>query len=742
MPVSREAVIYGYRFFLGRDPESELAITSRLSVADENELMKIFLDSNEFKVKSGAMRAEVSGLESWVTKKSGNEQVDILFFGNCQATTFAQIITKATDLTAQAFELTPELVTAISTGSKDFSRLVQGAKMVVLQPPAEHHTIDPNSVLIGKYPAIAGKSRFVPRVAFSAFHPDMGYAHKKSGGNVHGFCGAYQSLLTFYAYENNFSVDKAINLFTPKVFEAVNYFDYFATSEALLIEQGQLSDLPMAGLLNKWKRSGSFMYTLNHPKMFVLTDIVRAFLNREKIPYADHVLDYVDDTMVNGPAWGVYPEIARKIGVDGGYYFKRAKQHLGETEFLDLEGFIAQSYSHFDSYNEHLYCPTLESDRFRKIAGVLQEQSSHVAKVTAQPLKKNPYQGLPDHQFWRRSIEHVEPDEVDPVVRGRFTLQKSDKVATAGSCFAQHISRTLSKNGFNYYVSETGIAGGKQPEDDRNFGVFSARFGNLYTTRQLVQLFDRAYGRFTPSDQAWMRPDGRYVDPFRPQVEPNGYASAKEVEADRAQHLNAVKNMFESLDIFVFTLGLTESWRDKRDGAVFPLAPGVVANGEDADNYEFVNFQVDDVVSDMQLFMDRLLSVNPKARVILTVSPVPLMATYEDRHVLVSTTYSKSVLRTAADALTRQNAICDYFPSYEIITGNFNRGAYYDNDLRSIREEGVSHVMRLFMKHYAGNVDANSQDVQQPKQSRIEKELMREARASAQVVCDEEALDS
>lgn len=737
MPVSREAVIYGYRFFLGRDPESELAITSKLSVADESELMKIFVGSAEFKIKSGAMRAEVAGFSNWAADIAGDEQVDILFFGNCQATTFAQIICKVTDLKAKAFELTPELVQAISSGTKDFTRLTQGAKMVVLQPPAEHHSVDPNSVLIEKHPDITGKIRFVPRVAFSAFHPDMGYAHKASGGNVHGFCGAYQSLLTFYAYENKFSVDQAVSLFTPKVFEAVNYFDYFATSEALLIEQGQLSNLPMTGLLNKWKRTGSFMYTLNHPKMFVLTDIVRAFLEREKIPYNNHALDYSDDTMINGPAWGVYPDIARKIGVDGGYFFKCTKQNQDGNGFLDLEGFIAKSYTHFDSYNEHLYCPTLDSDRFRRVADVLKGQ--HSSSVSTVPDKKNPYQGLPDYQFWRRSIERVVPDEVDPVVRGKFTLQKTDKVATAGSCFAQHISRTLSKNGFNYYVSETGTVDGIPPSEDRNFGVFSARFGNLYTTRQLVQLFDRAYGRFTPRDQAWLRPDGRYVDPFRPQVEPSGYASPDDVEADRSEHLKAVKDMFETLDIFVFTLGLTESWRDKRDGAVFPLAPGVVANGEDAGNYEFVNFQVDDVVNDMQLFIDRLLSVNPSARLVLTVSPVPLMATYEDRHVLVSTTYSKSALRAAADTLVRQNDVCDYFPSYEIITGNFNRGSYYDSDLRSIKEEGVSHVMRLFMKHYAGEAGADPRPAPTPK---INQEVMREARASAQVVCDEEALDS
>ena len=89
---------------------------------------------------------------------------------------------------------------------------------------------------------------------------------------------------------------------------------------------------------------------------------------------------------------------------------------------------------------------------------------------------------------------------------------------------------------------------------------------------------------------------------------------------------------------------------------------------------------------------------------ILTVSPVPLTATAEDRGVLVSTTLSKSVLRVAAEEISRERDYVAYFPSYEIVTGNYTRGAYFGEDLRSITEAGVAHVMRLFMKHYTSEV--------------------------------------
>jgi hypothetical protein len=84
----------------------------------------------------------------------------------------------------------------------------------------------------------------------------------------------------------------------------------------------------------------------------------------------------------------------------------------------------------------------------------------------------------------------------------------------------------------------------------------------------------------------------------------------------------------------------------------------------------------------------------------LTVSPVPLTATYTDEHVLVATTHSKAILRAAASAVVTEFANVYYFPAYEIITGNFSRGRYFEDNLRTIAPEGVAHVMRVFEAAY------------------------------------------
>jgi len=317
----------------------------------------------------------------------------------------------------------------------------------------------------------------------------------------------------------------------------------------------------------------------------------------------------------------------------------------------------------------------------------------------------HPYKGIAPSQHWIRGVAEVPASEIDPMGEAPFRIGPQDKVATAGSCFAQHIARHLAASGFNYFVAEAMHPAMVHPMMERperfNYGTFSARYGNIYTTRQLIQLARRAYGEFEPVDSIWETPDGRFVDAFRPQIQPGGFHCEDELLADRHQHFAAVRDVIEHADVFVFTLGLTECFVSRADGAVYPVAPGVSGGTYDAERYEFKNFGVSEVVADLSSFISFLRARNPACRFILTVSPVPLMATAENRHVLCSTTYSKSVLRVACDEVERATEGLVYFPSYEIITGAFNRGAYFADDLREVKPEGVAHVMKVFMRHFA-----------------------------------------
>ena len=352
----------------------------------------------------------------------------------------------------------------------------------------------------------------------------------------------------------------------------------------------------------------------------------------------------------------------------------------------------------------------------------------------------HPYTELPAYTRWARSVADKPTAEVDPVVDFPFTISATDKVATAGSCFAQHIARHLRKNGFNYYVVEDGHPIAEESTKQAfNYGVFSARYGNIYTSRQLLQLCQRAYGEFRPIADYWRSPKVEgFIDPFRPTIQPNGFSTLAELRADRVQHLSRVRQMLETLDYLVFTLGLTEMWFDRSDGAAFPVCPGVAGGEYDDSKVGFHNLSAAEVFADLKAALNKLFSVNPGARVILTVSPVPLAATALHRHVLTSTTYSKAVLRVASEEVCGEFQNCAYFPSYEVITGQYARGSYFANDLRSVTEDGVEHVMRLFLKHAT---DLSAAALPKTPAETTQGNFIAEMSRVVQALCDEELLE-
>lgn len=318
-------------------------------------------------------------------------------------------------------------------------------------------------------------------------------------------------------------------------------------------------------------------------------------------------------------------------------------------------------------------------------------------------MAKTPYSDQPEHAFWSRAMARVAPEEVDPVTDVPFTIGKSDRIVTAGSCFAEHIARHLTAAGFNALVTEPAHPIADAATARRfNYGIFTARYGNIYVARQLLQLLRRAYGRFQPVEDRWPGEGEALIDPYRPRIQPDGFACAAEFEAERDKHFAAVRAAFEMLHVFVFTLGLTEAWVSRADGAVFPLCPGVAGGSFDPERHVFHNFTVDEIVADLTAFIAELRAVNPGARVLFTVSPVSLAATATDAHVLSATTLSKSILRVACHQLATSHENVGYFPSYEVIVGPHHRGRYMAPDLRSVTEEGVAHAMRLFFRHYAG----------------------------------------
>lgn len=311
----------------------------------------------------------------------------------------------------------------------------------------------------------------------------------------------------------------------------------------------------------------------------------------------------------------------------------------------------------------------------------------------------NPYTSLDETKFWKSGVVNSSPFCLDQIWIPKFTISPNCRIATAGSCFGQHISKSLAKNCYHYLDYEQAPYGLPLPRHaSYGYSMYSARYGNIYTVKHLLQLAKEAYGLENYEEEVIWEKEGAYFDALRPRIEPNGYQDPEELLMHRQYHVARVRKLFDDMDVFILTLGLTEGW-ESSSGVCFPLAPGVLAGLYDPERFGFVNYTFSDIHVHFCQFLEILRNGRPCGtvpRILLTVSPVPLTATASDHHVLKSVAYSKAVLRAFAGQVLADFANVDYFPSYEIITNPASRSIFYEPNLRSITEFGVDTVMRHF----------------------------------------------
>lgn len=343
--------------------------------------------------------------------------------------------------------------------------------------------------------------------------------------------------------------------------------------------------------------------------------------------------------------------------------------------------------------------------------------------------RRHPYSDLPDVAFWRKSVD---AGGVRGLESPGGLFDAADRVMSAGSCFASNMVPWLERAGIAYVRTESPHPALQHLPEHLGYRDFSAAYGNMYTVRQFDQLLARAAGEFRPAEDRW-HAAGRVIDPFRPGL---AYPALDDAEFDAltAQHLACVDRAVREATVLVFTMGLTEAWRSRLDGAVYPVAPGVVAGAFDPARHEFVNFDVADVVDDLRRLRARLDAINPGLRVVLTVSPVPLVATASGDHVLEATTYSKSVLRVAAGVAVREIPSIAYFPAYEIVTGPQARGRSFDADGRTVTPEAIAAVMQVMLGDAARAGEPIASDAEIPDSVRLSALI-------ADAECEEAMLD-
>lgn len=262
-------------------------------------------------------------------------------------------------------------------------------------------------------------------------------------------------------------------------------------------------------------------------------------------------------------------------------------------------------------------------------------------------------------------------------------ITKDTRVSVIGSCFAIRFKKWLVDHGFNFCQYETG------PLSFHG----SVRAGPIFNTSALRQFIEWSYDGFNPAEKYWNIKD-RLFDPYRKRI---NWPDERSAVAERDDHFANSRRMFEHTQVLVVTLGLSELWRSKVDGSSFFQFPPTEIL--DLDRHEHTLLTVEENLHNLNTFYERLKSVNPDIRLVISLSPVPLLATHFDRHAVVSDAVSKATLRTTLHWFCQQHPEIIYFPSYEIVTRMPDWPFVKDN--RHIKGSPiVERVMDTFMRHY------------------------------------------
>lgn len=209
---------------------------------------------------------------------------------------------------------------------------------------------------------------------------------------------------------------------------------------------------------------------------------------------------------------------------------------------------------------------------------------------------------------------------------------------------------------------------------------------------------ERAFnGNQYPDDALLELEPGRWFDPHAA-----GLALAdKQTARENRAAVDAGMREIRQADVVIMTLGLTESWRELKNGLVINRAPSGNFLHKRKDLFDFVDFGYEDVVSELRRLVDLIIEKRGAGvRIVLTVSPVP-SSTFSDLDVVQTSTGSKSILRVAAETMRRTYDCVDYFPSYEMAMLS-PRHLAWNEDAVHVQMDMVRHITSTFMSAYYG----------------------------------------
>lgn len=284
-----------------------------------------------------------------------------------------------------------------------------------------------------------------------------------------------------------------------------------------------------------------------------------------------------------------------------------------------------------------------------------------------------------------------EENRIEPFTRPAFdvpfTFEPGEKIFTVGSCFARNVETELARRGYAIPMNDLF----KTPAFEGLASWFVNNYGTPSIYNELAWAFDEE--PFLEDDAFVEVSPGKFYDLSLHHGLRAG--PIEEVRARRAALSGAIRTLAECR-VLIMTLGLVELWWDKQARRylnTIPL-PSILARWPERFALHVLSFE------ESRDYLRRALDIAYRygpadLKVILTVSPVPLMTTHRPVDVVVANCYSKSVLRAAAEHVVVEDDRVTYFPSYESVIYSDRRLAWTDDFVHVTKDIVAFNVDRM-----------------------------------------------
>ena len=301
----------------------------------------------------------------------------------------------------------------------------------------------------------------------------------------------------------------------------------------------------------------------------------------------------------------------------------------------------------------------------------------------------------PDDPAGKYAFQRLRHTWFTPKVDPKFTLRRDDKFYAIGSCFARGIESSLT--GHKIIVESAAPEFAElQPANKELSGL---GFTNKYNTYSILNELRWALDpdAVFPQESIVQVTKTTWYDPH---TNPSLALADLAETLERRAMMQAVTKRIKHCRAVIVTLGLAEVWRDVKADVFVNRTPIPSLFKTQPGRYEFHLTSFAENWANLEAIYALLTQYgHSDVRIVVTVSPVPLMNTFSTMDIVVANTWAKSLLRAVAQEWAAAHPNVDYFPSYEIVQSS-DRAAVWERDLRHVKGAGAHHIMELFLRNY------------------------------------------